>query len=97
AAVHGHCYTGALELALGADLIVAAESARFADTHGKWGMAPTWGMSQRLPRRIGEARAKGMMLTGRVVSGQEAVAIGLAHACFPDQAFEAELLALARS
>jgi len=53
AAVQGHCYTGALELALACDLIVAAEDAKFADTHGRWGMSPTWGMSQRLPRRIG--------------------------------------------
>jgi enoyl-CoA hydratase/carnithine racemase len=51
--VHGHCYTGALELALAADLILASESARFADTHAKWGLTPIWGMSQRLPRRVG--------------------------------------------
>jgi enoyl-CoA hydratase len=95
AAVHGHCYTGALELALGADIILAAESAKFCDTHGKWGMAPRWGMSQRLPRKIGEARALAMMLTGRVVSGQEAAAIGLAMACVPDARFEAETRALA--
>ena len=65
ASVQGHCYTGALELALACDLLVAAESARFADTHGKWGMTPTWGMSQRLPRRIGPVRAKELMWTGR--------------------------------
>jgi enoyl-CoA hydratase/carnithine racemase len=47
ASVRGHCYTGALELVLACDLLVAAESARFADTHGKWAMTPTWGMSQR--------------------------------------------------
>ena len=45
AAVHGHCYTGALELALAADLIVAAESAKFADTHACWALTPVWGMS----------------------------------------------------
>jgi len=56
AAVQGHCYTGALELVLACDLLIAAESARFADTHGKFGMTPTWGMSQRLPRRIGPLR-----------------------------------------
>src|SRR5690606_10846676 len=72
AAVQGHCYTGALELALACDLIVAAEDAKFADTHGRWGMSPTWGMSQRLPRRIGLTAAKAMMFSGRVVSGGEA-------------------------
>ncbi len=85
AAVTGHCYTGALELALGCDFIVAGESARFADTHGKWSMTPTWGMSQRLPRRIGTARAKQMMFTGTPVSGVEAVALGLANVCVPDE------------
>ncbi|MCA4917141.1 MAG: enoyl-CoA hydratase/isomerase family protein, partial [Phenylobacterium sp.] len=37
-AVHGHCYTGALELALAADIILAAESAKFADTHARWAL-----------------------------------------------------------
>ena len=49
AEVRGHCYTGGLELALGCDLLVASGTARFSDTHGKWGMTPRWGMSQRLP------------------------------------------------
>ncbi len=96
AQVHGHCYTGALELALGADFIVAGQSARFADTHGRWSMTPTWGMSQRLPRRVGLARAKQMMFTGTPVSGAEAVTIGLANACVPDDelgAFVRELAA----
>lgn len=52
AAIHGVCYTGALELALACDFIVADSSARFADTHGKWGWVGAWGMSQRLPHRI---------------------------------------------
>ena len=64
-AVHGHCYTGALELALAGDIIFAAESARFADTHAKWALAPVWGLSQRLPRRIGAYKAREMMFTCR--------------------------------
>ncbi len=95
AAVQGHCYTGALELALGCDFIVAGESARFADTHGKWSMTPTWGMSQRLPRRIGAARAKQMMFTGTPVSGRDAVALGLANVCVADDELEATVQALA--
>jgi enoyl-CoA hydratase/carnithine racemase len=91
AAVHGHCYTGALELALACDFIIAAESARFADTHGKWAMTPTWGMSQRLPRRIGLARAREMMFTARIVSGAEAAAIGLAVRCVPDDELDAAI------
>jgi len=84
AAVHGHCVTGGLELALAADLIVAAESARFADTHSAFGLAATWGLTQRLPRRIGSYRAREMMFTGRVVTGSEAAEIGLAASCVPD-------------
>ncbi|TVS15825.1 MAG: enoyl-CoA hydratase/isomerase family protein [Gammaproteobacteria bacterium] len=95
-AIHGHCYTGSLELALGCDLLLAAESARFSDTHGKWGMSPTWGMSQRLPRRVGVQRAKEMMFSGRVVSGEEAVAIGLVLECVPDSDLLSRAEAMAR-
>jgi enoyl-CoA hydratase/carnithine racemase len=95
ARVQGHCYTGALELALGCDFIVAGESARFADTHGKWSMTPTWGMSQRLPRRIGTARAKQMMFTGTPLSAKEAVEFGLANICVPDADLEATVTGMA--
>lgn len=94
-AVRGHCYTGALELVLACDLIVAAEGARFADTHGKWALSPTWGMTQRLPRRIGQARAREMMFTGRVVSGAEAAAIGLANRVVPDDELDGTVTELA--
>lgn len=96
AAVQGHCYTGALELVLACDLLIAAESARFADTHGKFGMTPTWGMSQRLPRRIGPLRAKELMFSGRALGGAEAVALGLANQCVPDAELESRALGLAR-
>ena len=86
-AVHGHCYTGALELALAADIILAAESAKFADTHARWALTPVWGLSQRLPRRVGTSKAREMMFTCRTYSGREAEAVGLANACFPDETF----------
>lgn len=94
AAVHGHCYTGGLEVALASDFIIAAESARFADTHAKWALTPVWGMSQRLPRRTGQAKAREMMFTGRTVPGREAVDIGLANACHPDEDFASKVDAL---
>jgi enoyl-CoA hydratase/carnithine racemase len=97
AAVQGHCYTGSLELALACDLMIAGTSARFADTHGKWGMSPTWGMSQRLPRRVGIVTAKELMFSGRVVSGDEAVTIGLANRCVPDEQLLESALEMARS
>jgi enoyl-CoA hydratase/carnithine racemase len=94
-AVHGHCYTGALELALAGDLIFASQDARFADTHARWSLTPVWGMSQRLPRRVGTYRAREMMLTCRTYSGPEAAAMGLANVCVADEAFDAELQGLA--
>lgn len=83
AAVHGVCFTGGLELALACDFILADATARFADTHGKWGLVASWGMSQRLPRRIGLAAAKRMMMTGRVVEAAEALDLGLVDLLAP--------------
>ncbi len=97
AAVQGHCYTGSLELALACDLMITGESAKLADTHGKWGMTPVWGMSQRLPRRIGLLAAKEMMFSGRVVSGAEAAQIGLANNGVPDEELDDAALAMAAS
>ncbi|MBT7795372.1 MAG: enoyl-CoA hydratase/isomerase family protein [Gammaproteobacteria bacterium] len=96
ASVQGHCYTGSLELAIACDLLIASDSAKFADTHGKWGMTPLWGMSQRLPRRIGPIRAKEMMYTGRIVAGSEAVEIGLANECVADDALIDRTIEIAR-
>lgn len=90
-AVHGHCYTGALELALAGDIVFAAEGAKFADTHAKWALTPVWGMSQRLPRRVGTYKAREMMFTARTLGGREAERIGLANICVPDTDFDAEL------
>ena len=84
AAVQGHCLTGGLELALAADIIIAAESAKFGDTHGKWDLVPVWGLSQRLPRRVGRAKALEMSFTARNFGGREAAEIGLANFCVPD-------------
>lgn len=96
AAVHGHCYTGALEVALAADFILAADSARFGDTHAKWALTPVWGMSQRLPRRVGIATAKRLMFTADMINAEEAVRIGLAEYAVPLAEFDAEIEALAQ-
>lgn len=90
AAIRGHCLTGGLELALAADIIIAAEGAKFADTHAKWDLVPIWGLSQRLPRRIGVARAQEMMFASRTYSGSEAAAMGLANFVVPDADLDAE-------
>ena len=95
AAVHGGCFTGGLELVLAADIIVAAQAARFADTHGKFAFVPAWGLSQRLPRRVGQWKAREMSFTGLPISGAEAARIGLANHCVPDDQLAAEVSKLA--
>ena len=95
ASVRGHCYTGGMELMLGCDLLIVSETAKICDTHGKWGMTPTWGMTQRLPRRVGLLKAKELMYTARVVEGAQAVEIGLANACVPDSELDEYTLTMA--
>jgi len=78
AKVNGFCFTGALELVLACDLVVVAEDAKLADTHAKFGLRPSWGMSQRLIRMVGVARARELSYTARTFTGAEAAAWGLA-------------------
>jgi len=95
AAVHGHCYTGALEVALAADFIIASDTARFGDTHAKFALTPVWGMSVRLPRRVGLATAKRLMFTAEMFGADEAVRIGLAEYAVPQAEFDREVERLA--
>lgn len=94
AAVQGHCYTGGLELVLAADIIVAADDAKFADTHAKWDLVPVWGLTQRLWRRVGRAKAVEMMFASRTYGGAEAVAMGLANFCVPNDQLDIEVARL---
>jgi len=92
--VNGFCFTGALELLLACDLIVAAEEARFGDTHAKWGIRPSWGMSQRLPRRVGVMNARLLSYTARTFTGADAARMGLANAAVPLARLDEEVAAL---
>jgi len=83
AKVNGFCFTGALELVLACDLVVVAEEAKLADTHAKFGLRPSWGMSQRLIRMVGVARARELSYTARTFTGAEAAAWGLAARAVP--------------
>lgn len=86
ALVNGFCFTGALEIMLACDLVIASEQAKIGDTHAKWGLRPTWGMSARLPRRVGFLKAKELSFTADAVTAQEAERIGLINlACPPDK------------
>jgi enoyl-CoA hydratase/carnithine racemase len=96
ARIQGHCFTGGLELALGCDLLVAAEDAKIGDTHGQWGLVPVWGMSVRLPERVGRSRAKELMFTARRISGIDAAEIGLVDRVHPADELDAAVTALAQ-
>jgi enoyl-CoA hydratase len=83
AAVNGPCVAGGLELLLACDLAIAADTARIGDGHINFAQLPGAGGSQRLPRAIGVARAKQLMLSGRLLDGQEAQRIGLVAEAVP--------------
>ncbi|MFC2004050.1 enoyl-CoA hydratase [Chloroflexota bacterium] len=82
-AVNGYAVTGGLELAISCDIIVASEKAMFADTHARAGLVPGGGLSQMLPRLIGPSKAKELSFTGKYVSAQEALQIGLVNRVVP--------------
>jgi len=79
AAVEGHAVAGGLELALWCDLRVAATNAVFGVYCRRWGVPLVDGGTIRLPRLIGHSNAMDMILTGRGVSGDEALRMGLAN------------------
>ncbi len=76
-AINGAAVTGGLEIALYCDILIASEQARFADTHARVGLLPTWGLSVRLPQKVGVGMARRMSLTGDYLSAAEALRAGL--------------------
>jgi cyclohex-1-ene-1-carboxyl-CoA hydratase len=95
AAVAGFAMGGGCELAMACDMIVAAESARFALPEIKLAMLPGAGGTQRLPRAIGKAKAMDMCLTGRMLDAAEADRYGLVSRVVPDGRLLAETIELA--
>ena len=95
AAVAGFAFGGGCELALSADLIVAAQSARFALPEIKLAMLPGAGGTQRLPRAIGKAKAMDLCLSARVLDAEEADRYGLVSRVVPDETLLDEALKLA--
>lgn len=80
AAVQAHAMGGGLEVALVCDLVVADPAARFGAPEIRLGLMPGAGATQRLPRRIGVAPAKAMILLGDAIDAEEARRLGLVHA-----------------
>ena len=95
AAVNGFALGGGCELAMMADFIVAADTARFGQPEIKLGVAPGMGGSQRLTRAIGKAKAMDMCLTGRMMGAEEAERSGLVARVVPLADLRAEALKIA--
>lgn len=95
AAVAGFAYGGGCELALACDIVLAAESARFALPEVRLAMLPGAGGTQRLPRAIGKAKAMEMCLGARVLDAHEADRYGLVSRVVPSASLLDEALALA--
>jgi len=95
AAVAGFAMGGGCELALACDIVVAAESAKFALPEIKLAMLPGAGGTQRLPRAIGKAKAMDMCLSARMLDAAEADRYGLVSRVVPDDRLMDEVLALA--
>lgn len=91
AAVNGFARAGGIELALVCDLIIMSDEAKIGDNHTHYGVMPGGGSTQRLPRRIGEQRAKEIIWTARWLSAEEAVACGLALRAVPHGNLSAEV------
>jgi enoyl-CoA hydratase/carnithine racemase len=95
AAVAGYALGGGCELALACDYRVASERAVFGQPEILLGIIPGGGGTQRLPRLVGPARAKELMITGRQVTADEALRIGLADEIVPHEQVNTRALALA--
>ncbi len=91
-AINGAAVTGGLELALYCDILIASENARFADTHARVGLLPTWGLSVRLPQKVGIGLARRMSMTGDYLSASDALRAGLVTEVVPHD----QLLSAAR-
>jgi enoyl-CoA hydratase/carnithine racemase len=77
AAIHGNCFGGGLQIALGADIRIAAADAKLSIMEIKWGLVPDMGITQTLPRLLPIDVAKELTFTGRIVSGSEGFELGL--------------------
>ena len=78
-AINGVAITGGFEIALACDVLLCSSEARFADTHGRVGILPGWGLSQRLSRTIGIYRAKELSLTGNFMTASQAYDWGMVN------------------
>lgn len=93
AAVHGNCFGGGLQIALGADIRIAAPDAHLSIMESRWGLVPDMGITQSLPRLVGIDVAKELTMTARRLTGAEAADIGLVTRVAEDPLAAARALA----
>jgi len=96
AAVKGLNLTAGFELMLCADIIIAADNAKFGQVETKWGMTPAAGATQRLIRLIGPMKTKELIYTSRIINAPEALNIGLVNELVPLAELESRVKELAR-
>jgi enoyl-CoA hydratase len=94
AAVAGFALGGGCELAMMCDIVIAADSAKFGQPEIKLGIIPGAGGTQRLPRAVGKAKAMDLVLTGRMMSADEAERAGLVSRVVPPERLLDEALAV---
>jgi enoyl-CoA hydratase/carnithine racemase len=95
-AAHGLCLTAAFELALGCDLLLAAQSARFGLVETVVGLTPAMGGTQRLTERAGAARARELVMTGELYDAQTLESWNVVNRVLADADFDAQARAFAR-
>lgn len=97
AAVNGFCLGGGCELAMSFDIILASEKAKFGQPEVGLGITPGFSGTQRLPRRVGVAKAKELLFSGKMISAAEAERIGLVNAVYPAEELMNATLEMAKS
>ena len=95
AAINGHAFGGGLELAITADIRIAAEGAQFALPEASIATCPGWSGTQRLVQLIGASRVKYLALSGQRLGAADALAQGLVHELVPAASLTQRTLALA--